>query len=75
MTVMCVLLAKHRDLYKKAIENKRNLTQELANLIEEDSIFFNSITWSTNAKANIEYVFKKIKEDLFDKNLKSDNNG
>ena len=75
MTVMCVLLAKHRDSYKKAIENKRDLTQELANLIEKDSTFFNSITWSTNAKANIEYVFKKIKEDLFDKNLKSDNNG
>ena len=75
MTAICVLLAKHRDSYKEAIENKRDLTQELANLIQKDSTFFNSITWSTNAKANIEYVFKKIKEDLFDKNLKSDNNG
>lgn len=73
MVAICVLLARHRDLYKKSIEYGKNLTPELAALIETDSIFFNAITWSTNSKANILYVFQKLKENLFDKYLT--NNG
>lgn len=69
MMTICVLLAKHRDLYKEGIEDKKDLTPRLADLIATDSDFFNAITWSTNAKANILYVFEKIKKDLLDKYL------
>ena len=69
MTATCVLLAKHRDLYKEGIEQNKDLTPELASLIDEDSSFFNALSWSTSSKSNIEYVFKTLKEKLFDKYL------
>jgi hypothetical protein len=69
MMTICVLLAKHRELYRKGIEHKKNLTPELANLIANDPFFFNAITWSTNSKVNINYVFNKIKTILFDNYL------
>ena len=69
MMTICVLLAKHRNQYSKGIEPRNDLTPMLAKLIADDSKLFNAITWSTNSKANIEYVFRKIKNDLFDKYL------
>ena len=69
MMTICVLLAKYRDLYKNGIEQKKDLTPVLATLIKNDPEFFNAITWSTNSKANIKYVFEKMKKDLFDYNL------
>ncbi len=72
MMVICVLLAKHREQYKNGIKQHKDLTSELATLIDSDTKFFYAITWSTNSKANILYVFKKLKEDIFDKNLIND---
>ena len=69
MMATCVLLAKHRDVYKNGIKCSKNLTSELATLIDSDTKFFYAITWSTNSKANILYVFEKLKENIFDKNL------
>ena len=69
MMTICVLLAKYRGSYKNGIEQKKDLTPALARLIKNDPDFFNAITWSTNSKANMKYVFEKIKKDLFDYNL------
>ena len=69
MMTICVLLAKYRDQYKKGIEHKIDLTPRLVDLLASNSDLFNAITWSTNSKANIKYVFKEIKENLFDNNL------
>jgi len=71
MTAVCVLLAKHRESYKGGIERKGGnlLTSELAKLFDSDTHFFNALSWSTSSKANMEYVFKTLKKDLFDKHL------
>lgn len=64
-----VLLAKYGNLYRNKIDEGINLTDELANLIENDEKLFNALTWSTNSKWNIDYTFKTLKTELFDKNL------
>ncbi len=72
LVVICVLLAKHRDEYREQIETGRRLTNELAEIISKDMDFFNCITWSTNAKANISYVYERLKTVLFDTYLRSE---
>ncbi len=42
------------------------MIDQLAKLIESDAQFFNAMTWSTNSKVNIAYVFEQLKK-LFDK--------
>lgn len=71
MMAICVLLTKHKQQYKEAISKHISLTPFMAKLVNDDSEFFNAITWSTNAKSNIEYVFKTLKTELFDKYLLS----
>ena len=70
MLCVTVLLARYGDIYRKCIDEGRNLKNELAVLIDDDPNFFNALTWSTNSKWNIEYVFKKLKSELFDIYLK-----
>ena len=70
MLCVTVLLARYGDVYRKCIDKGRNLKNELAVLIDDDPNFFNALTWSTNSKWNIEYVFKKLKSELFDVYLK-----
>jgi len=70
MTAICVLLTKYRESYKIAIERGVNLNPYHSELIAKDVRYFNSITWSTNSRANIEYVLKTLKTELFDKYLK-----
>lgn len=69
MLAVSVLLAKNGDLYRKQIDKGVNLTQPLMLLMEEDENLFNALTWSTNSKWNIDYVFRMLKTDLFDKYL------
>ena len=70
MLSVLILLTKHREAYKNGIEKGFNLTSHLAELMEQpDRMLFNMLTWSTNAKANIEYVMRTLKIDLFDKYL------
>lgn len=69
MLSVCVLLAQYEKQYRSRIDTGVNLTAELSNLIDEDSDLFNVLTWSTNAKWNIEYAFKTLKIKLFDKYL------
>lgn len=65
----CVLLAKYGNLYRNKINSGVNLSDALADLIENDEKLFNALTWSTNSKWNIDYTFKTLKLELFDKNL------
>lgn len=69
MTAVCVLLAKHRESYVGGIERRENLTPALAVLFDSDTRFFNALSWSTSSKANVEYVFRTLKKELFDKHL------
>lgn len=69
MTATCVLLAKHRESYVGGIERRENLTPALAALFDSDTRFFNALSWSTSSKANVEYVFRTLKKELFDKHL------
>lgn len=69
MLSVCVLLAKYEKDYRKGVDSGIDLTPPLAALIDSDMEFFNALTWSTNAKWNIEYAFKTLKEKLFDKFL------
>ena len=69
MLAVSVLLAKNGDLYREKINSGVDLTQPLMELMEEDENLFNALTWSTNSKWNIDYVFRTLKNDLFDKNL------
>lgn len=64
-----VLLSKYEKLYREGIDSGIDLTNELARMIDNDIDLFNALTWSTNSKWNIDYVFKKLKTDLFDKHL------
>lgn len=67
ITAITVLLTKHRDEYLIAENSK--LTSHLAGIIDSDKTFFDAISWSTNSKANIAIVMRKLKEDLFDRYL------
>lgn len=69
MLSISVLLARFSEQYRKMIDSGINLTNQLANLIDTDKDLFNALTWSTNATWNIEYVFKTLKRELFDKYL------
>ena len=69
MMTICVLLAKYRGSYKKWYRAKKRLNSCTCKIDKKRSCFFNAITWSTNSKANMKYVFEKIKKDLFDYNL------
>lgn len=69
MLCVTVLLARYGEQYRAAIDRGLNIKNELEVLIDGDSDLFNALTWSTNSKWNIEYVFKKLKDELFDKYL------
>ena len=69
MLCITVLLARYGQQYRRGIESGMDLKNELRSLIDNDSDFFNALTWSTNSKWNIDYVFKKLKVELFDKYL------
>lgn len=69
MLAVSVLLAKYCSQYRNAIDSGRTLTAELARLLKDDESLFNALTWSTNSKWNIEHVFRKLKDELFDKYL------
>ena len=69
MLATTVLLAVHGEQYRTAIDAGISLTDKVAELIDGDRNLFNALTWSTNSKWNIEYVFAKLKLELFDKNL------
>lgn len=65
LLMMCitVLLAKFHERYK--IGSTTTLTAKFAELLNKDEQLFNMLTWGTNGKANIEYVFKILKKELF----------
>lgn len=65
MLAITVLLAVYGNKY---ISNK-DLTDELASLLENDQYLINAISWSTSSKKNIIYVFDCLKNNLFDKFL------
>lgn len=69
MLTVTVLLSKHAQQYRCGINSGISLTDKLAQLIDTDIDLFNALTWSTNSKWNIDYVFKKLKNELFDKYL------
>ena len=69
MLSITVLLAKFGKQYREEIIKGKKLTSALAELIDNDQQLFKALTWSTNAKWNIEYVFDKLKNELFDKYL------
>lgn len=69
MLSVSVLLAKYGQKYRKKIDAGLNLTNALMNLLKFDENLFNALTWSTNSKWNIEYVFYTLKNELFDKYL------
>lgn len=69
MLSITTLLAKYGDKYRAKIDSGINLTNSLADLIENDEILFNALTWGTNSKWNVDRVFGILKHDLFDKNL------
>lgn len=70
MLAVLVLLAKHKERYEGGIKSGVYLTPYLIELMAESNReLFNALTWSTNAKANIDYVMRTLKEKLFDKYL------
>ena len=69
MLAVCVILAKYSSQYRAKICEGVNLTSALMVLLEEDSVLFNALTWSTNSKWNVQYTFRKLKQELFDKYL------
>lgn len=69
MLVITVLLAYSRSESLYCVGGDNNLTDKLAEMINSDKDLFSALTWSTNSKTNLEYVFKTLKEDLFDKHL------
>ena len=71
MLAVSVLLAVHAEY--SSMENRRNLTSELATLLENDRELTDAISWSTSSWKSIHYVFKCLKENLFDKFLVSNN--
>lgn len=64
-----MILAKYRPQYQVKIEAGVKLTDVFAELLEGDTELFNALTWSTNSKWNIDYTLRKLKQELFDKNL------
>lgn len=71
MLAISILLATHREYCELTIG--RNLTGELAILLENDRQFSDAISWSTTTKKSILYVFECLKNNLFDKFLLSNN--
>lgn len=71
MVAVSVLFAVHNE-YSKSTPS-RELTGELARLLEEDRQLSDSISWSTSSRKSILYVFECLKNNLFDKFLLSDN--
>ena len=69
MLTVSIILAKYSSQYRNAIDSGRTLIDELAIMLEDDEDLFNALTWSTNSKWNIESVFRKLKDGLFDKYL------
>ena len=69
MMTVSVLLALYVQEYRVKIDSGENLTGKLETLMEEDEKLFNALTWSTNSKWNIDYVFRTLKRELFDKYL------
>lgn len=65
MLAISVLLAVYGNRYI----SRKNLTDELADLLERDKYLVNAISWSTSSKKNIIYVFDCLKNELFDKYL------
>jgi hypothetical protein len=65
MLAITVLLAVYSDKYKSL----KNLTCELADLLERDKNLIDAISWGTSSKKNIIYVFNCLKTNLFDKFL------
>lgn len=71
MLSVSVLMAKYGEHYRNKIDAGVKLTNALKDLMGKDENLFNALTWSTNSKWNIEYVFTTLKRELFDKNLLS----
>lgn len=71
MLAISILLAAHSGYCELTIG--RNLTGELAILLENDRQFSDAISWSTTTKKSILYVFECLKNNLFDKFLLSNN--
>lgn len=69
MLSVTTLLAKYGNQYRAKIDAGVDLTNALTDLIENDENLFNALTWSTNSKWNVEYVFGALKSELFDKYL------
>lgn len=69
MLAISVLLAKYYDVYKDKVSEKKNLENELAQLLDDDSNFLKVITTSTTHKTSILYTISTLKEKLFDKYL------
>ena len=65
MLAISVLLA----VYGKRYNSRRNLTDELADLLKRDMYLVTAISWSTSSKRNIIYVFDCLKNELFDRYL------
>lgn len=64
MLAISVLLAKHSDRYTK----RMNLVPAMEDLLQDEKMD-KCISLHTSNKANMEYVFKCIKENLFDRYL------
>ena len=69
LLMMCitVLLAKFHEQYN--INSNKDLTDDFIKLLVNDKKLSSMLTRGTNGKENIDYVFKSLKEELFDKNL------
>lgn len=73
MLVISVLVAKHCDEYQSAFMQKKDtekiLTNEMKELLQNDKYLNSYLSLHTSSKINIEYVFKCIKKQLFDRFL------
>lgn len=71
MLAVSVLLAAHSEYCE--LTTRRELTGELAELLEYDNQLSDAISWSTTTRKNILYVFDCLKNKLFDKFLLKNN--
>lgn len=71
MLAISVLLAAHGEYSE--LTTSRELTGELATLLERDRQLSDAISWSTSSRKSILYVFECLKNNLFDKFLVSNN--
>lgn len=71
MVAVSVLLAAHKEY--RGLTTSRELTGELAILLEKDRQLSDALSWSTSSKKSILYVFECLKNNLFDKFLLSNN--